>query len=263
MPAPLARHRFAPSTSTASVVEALVVVEREGDAPHVAVPRPEIEIVVRIGPAVPGGVDAYAFGARQRVRRKRVQGVRRAVSARLGLGTPQAVLGVPASAVAGEIVALEDLWGSRAVRRLYERIATARDASEAASALDRAIAEQLPITAAAPSSVTLALAAAARLRTPTGVIANVGEVAEGLGVSERHLRRVFRDAFGLAPKAFARLARFDSALRAAARRPAPETWASIAVGAGYYDQAHLIAEFRAIADATPRALLGELRASSW
>ena len=32
---------------------------------------------------------------------------------------------------------------------------------------------------------------------------------------------------------------------------------SIAATAGYYDQAHLIAEFRAIAGVTPRALLGD------
>jgi AraC-like DNA-binding protein len=69
---------------------------------------------------------------------------------------------------------------------------------------------------------------------------------------------VFRDTVGVSPKAFARLARFRRALRAA-RDNAPASWASIAASAGYYDQAHLIAEFRAIAGVTPRALLGELR----
>ena len=35
----------------------------------------------------------------------------------------------------------------------------------------------------------------------------------------------------------------------------------VAAEAGYYDQAHLIAEFHAIAHVTPREFLGELRAS--
>jgi AraC-like DNA-binding protein len=71
---------------------------------------------------------------------------------------------------------------------------------------------------------------------------------------------VFRETVGVSPKAFARLARFDRALRAA-REDGHASWASIAAAAGYYDQAHLIADFRAIAGVTPRAFLGELRAA--
>jgi AraC-like DNA-binding protein len=90
--------------------------------------------------------------------------------------------------------------------------------------------------------------------------ANVSAVAVDLGVSERHLRRVFRETVGVSPKAFAKLKRFHRALRVA-REDGRASWASIAAAAGYYDQAHLIAEVRAIAGATPRALLGELRAA--
>ena len=56
----------------------------------------------------------------------------------------------------------------------------------------------------------LALDAADRLTS-----ANVNAVAVDLGVSERHLRRVFREAVGVSPKAFAKLTRFHRALRAA------------------------------------------------
>jgi AraC-like DNA-binding protein len=79
-------------------------------------------------------------------------------------------------------------------------------------------------------------------------------------VSERHLRRLFRETIGVSPKAFAKVTRFRRAVRAA-RAENHANWAAIAAEAGYYDQAHLIGEFRAIAGVTPRALLGELRAA--
>ena len=257
MAAIVLHRRVPPSASIASFVESLVVIERDGDAPHVAIPRPEIDLLFRFGPAADGGCDAHAFGARQQVHRKTVRGVRRIVTARLRLGAPEVVLGVPSSAIAGRIVALDSLWGEAAARRTLDRLSGARDGSEAVALLDAAIAERIGSNAASHRSGALALEAADRLRDA----AHVNTVADALGISERHLRRVFRDAFGVAPKAFAKLARFDRAL-CAARSDQRADWASIAAAAGYYDQAHLISEFRAIAGATPRALLGELRASS-
>jgi AraC-like DNA-binding protein len=175
--------------------------------------------------------------------------------ARLRLDASEAVLGVPASVIAGRIVALEDLWGDAATRRLYDRLVDAGDTVDAAAMLESAIAERLALADARRARAQLALDAADRLTS-----ANVNAVAVDLGISERHLRRVFRETVGVSPKAFAKLTRFHRALRAA-REDSHASWASIAAGAGYYDQAHLIAEFRAIAGVTPRALLGELRAA--
>ena len=253
------RRRLAPSSApTASVVESLRVHEPEADSPHVLMPRAETEIVVRFGSSARRGVDAHALGPRERMRRKVVQGRQRTVSARLRLDASEAVLGVPASELAGRVVALEDLWGEAATQRVLERLAAARDAREAAAVLDAAIAERVA-AGARRTSPRLAIDAAEKLRDAS--FASVAAVADQLGVSERHLRRVFHDAFGIAPKTFAKLARFHRAL-GAARGNDRAAWATIAHDAGYYDQAHLIAEFRAIAGAPPRALLGELGAAS-
>ena len=255
------RQSYDPSgASTAAVVEALRVHEPDADTPHVLIPRAEIEIVVRFGPATRRGIDAHVLGAREHVRRKVPHGTRRSVSARLRLGASEAVLGVPASAIAGRIVALEDLWGDAAARRLLERLAATPDGLAAAKALDAAIAERVATDARPPCS-RLALEAAEKLRDNSFARATVNTIADELGVSERHLRRVFREAFGIGPKAFAKLARFQRALRAA-RADERAAWATIAADAGYYDQAHLIAEFHAIAGAPPRALLGELRVAA-
>jgi AraC-like DNA-binding protein len=166
-----------------------------------------------------------------------------------------AVLGVPASAMAARVVALEDLWGDAATRRLCARLADARDTLGAASVLESAIAERLETRDGRHGQAELALAAADRLTN-----ASVHAVASDLGVSERHLRRVFHESVGMSPKAFSKLTRFRRALRAACEG-ARVSWASIAAAGGYYDQAHLIADFRAIAGVTPSALLRELRAA--
>ena len=164
----------------------------------------------------------------------------------------EAVFGVPASAIAGRILAVDELWGDAAAGRLFDRLSTAHSAIDAAAIVESAIAERLSIADARRTHSHLALEAAERL-----VNANVNAVAVDLGVSERHLRRIFREAVGVSPKAFAKLARFHRAL-GAAREDSRAGWASIAAATGYYDQAHLIDEFRAIAGVTPRALLGEL-----
>ncbi len=250
----LHRRNIAPSPPTASAVAAFFIDEIDRDSHRVALPRPEIQIVVRFGPSARNGLDAHAFGMQQTVRRKLIRRGQRAVTASLQLGASKAVLGVPASAVAGSVLSLEDLWGRAAVQRLLDRLIGVSDTSEAVTIMEGAIAERLALVDARDAEMPLALEAAARL-----VSADVSSVAVDLGVSERHLRRLFREAVGMSPKQFARLARFRHALRAA-READRLSWAAIAATAGYYDQAHLIAEFRAIAGVTPRALLGELGA---
>lgn len=224
--------------------------EIDHDVPGVAIPRAEAHVVVRFGPSAEGGIDVYAMGVRESVHRKLLRRGHRTLMARLELSVFEPVLAVSAASLAGRTVPLAELWGARATRELVDRLAAARDARGAIATLKRAIAQRVT----APSAgARLAVAAAGRLTQ-----ARVHEVAEALGVSERHLRRVFVEHVGVSPKAFARLKRFRAAL-AAARGDQLPNWARVALEAGYYDQAHLIAEFRAIAGATPRALVEELR----
>jgi len=246
------RRRVEPGALASAAIATLFVDQQARDAPAVAIPRPEVQVVARFGPAARGGLDIHAMGVRERVHRKRLRGGQWSVTARLRLGTHEAALGAPASQLTGRIVPLDDLWGDVAARRLVNRMGEARAAVDAAAILESALAERLAVTSPDRTRLPLVVEAAARLTS-----AGVGAVAADLSVSERHLRRLFREAVGVGPKTFARLARFGRAL-AAARRSAAANWAGIASDVGYYDQAHLIADFRAIAGVTPQALLAEL-----
>jgi AraC-like DNA-binding protein len=239
-------------TSVPSIVDALFADECVMDEMRVAIPRPELHLVVRFGPSASRGLDIHVLGARQRVIRKIIRKGQWTILARLQLGTASAVLGAPPSAFNGHVVPLEDVWGAAEAQRLYDDLATVTKATDAAMILERAIAARLSPDDLQPGRSLLVCDAARKL-----LDANVSEVASDLGISDRHLRRVFLETVGMSPKTFARLMRFSRATDMA-RESSGASWASIAVAAGYYDQSHLIEDFHAFAGATPEAFRREL-----
>lgn len=85
-------------------------------------------------------------------------------------------------------------------------------------------------------------------------------VAKTVGLSGRQLTKLFRHEFGFGPKAVARLARFDHAIAligASARDGHTSAFADIAIRCGFYDQSHLVADFRQFTGTTPSQWLRE------
>jgi len=79
---------------------------------------------------------------------------------------------------------------------------------------------------------------------------------DALGLPARTLERRFRREVGLSPKRLARIVRFHAVVRTLDRGRPPD-WAALAVDAGYFDQAHLIRDFKGFAGLTPGAYLRE------
>ncbi|GAA2408186.1 helix-turn-helix transcriptional regulator [Actinomadura vinacea] len=160
------------------------------------------------------------------------------VGVRLRPGTAPPVLGVPADAMRDGRVPLRELWGADA-DRLGEALV---DAGDRAAVLAGAVRARMT---EGPDPLVPGLMA--RLEG-----ASVRAVAEGLGVSERQLRRRALAAFGYGPKTLQRILRFQRALALArAGRPL----ADVAYAAGYADQAHMANEVRGLSGATIRELL--------
>ncbi|HEX4718914.1 MAG TPA: DUF6597 domain-containing transcriptional factor [Thermoleophilaceae bacterium] len=82
---------------------------------------------------------------------------------------------------------------------------------------------------------------------------DVSAVARELAISERQLLRRFQAAVGYGPKTLARVLRFRRFLEAVDRGEAD--LASLALDAGYADQAHLTREATRLAGATPLELV--------
>lgn len=83
----------------------------------------------------------------------------------------------------------------------------------------------------------------------------VGKLANSLGLSFRQFERRFRNVVGISPKLFSRMQRFQQVFRNVGDSHA--NWVDAAVSCGYYDQAHLIRDFREFSGTTPTALLAE------
>lgn len=100
--------------------------------------------------------------------------------------------------------------------------------------------------------------AAKVLRHSRGSV-QVSQIAADYGVSERHLRRCFRDSVGLSPKTYARQLRTTQAALVAERSIAPD-WSAIAAAFAFHDQSHLINDFKSLIGITPGQLHRERRA---
>ena len=147
-----------------------------------------------------------------------------------------------ASASGDRVQAAESLLGG--VSPFAARARAAGDVDDALAVLDRYLSE-LTRHPADP----LPMAAVALIHADTE--RPIGDLAAELSVSHDALVDRFRRATGTTPKRHARVVRFHRLIDAVhASGGAPE-WAALAVTAGYYDQPHVIREFRAFSGWTP------------
>jgi AraC-like DNA-binding protein len=78
----------------------------------------------------------------------------------------------------------------------------------------------------------------------------VATVLEKIGLSERRFSRIFSEQVGLTPKLFQRVRRFQRTM-ASLPSHGEVDWAATASANGFYDQAHLINDFRSFSSVTP------------
>ena len=164
----------------------------------------------------------------------------------LNLTPPAArrLLGVPMHELVNRVVPLDALLDTGT---LLEELAEAPGWEARFARLDAELARRL---AAGPLPHPAVRAAYDRLVATHGAVP-VGVLAGELGWSRRHLAARFREEVGVAPKALARLLRFERALELLGER----SLAEIAYECGYFDQPHFNRDFRAFAGVTPGELL--------
>lgn len=156
---------------------------------------------------------------------------------------------LPAEELRNAHLSLETLWGAKAVE-LRDRLLEAETPEARFRVLERAL------LARAFRSLTRHPAVAFALKKFGDVphSRTVSDVSDRTGLSRRRFIRVFSEEVGLTPKRFCRVRRFQEALRLIEGEQRLD-WGEIALGCGYFDQAHFIRDFRAFSGLAPTAYL--------
>ncbi len=79
---------------------------------------------------------------------------------------------------------------------------------------------------------------------------SIAALARDVGISQRGLERRFKQAIGLSPKMFSRIVRFQRVLGSLGSAATPRVL-DAATDFGYYDQSHVINDFRQFAGVSP------------
>ncbi|OBI90925.1 AraC family transcriptional regulator [Mycobacterium sp. 1245805.9] len=152
-------------------------------------------------------------------------------------------LGIPLGELEDAGVGLDDIWG-RSGKELHERLVEAPSAAAGFGVLEEFLLNRARLSVRRDPGVAVAMEAIEA--DPSRQMAEVRRLA---GLSTKRMIALFRTEVGLAPKAYARVRRLQAVLQQLDGDAAGG--ADIAAGAGFFDQSHLVREFRSFTAMTP------------
>lgn len=172
-------------------------------------------------------------------------------------GGSTSFLGLPARELYNQRVGLDELWQGRAAE-LRDRLIAAATLENRFLILEQFLLMMMHL----PDRTTFlqnhrhpvvdfALREFRQMPIPS-----VSAVTNQIGCSARHFNQLFRDQVGLTPKLFCRVRRLRQVLYLLAGKEHVD-WADLAFICGYFDQAHLIHDFRSLAGCTPTEYLAQ------
>jgi AraC-like DNA-binding protein len=220
--------------------------EAPGPVSRLEGPGSHIVVIVSFGDewSIDGDrLQSFAGGLRDRQVATRHDGRSHGIHIDLAPPAAHRLFGLPLHELAERQVPLEEVLDEQC---LAERLYDAGDWDERFRLLDDILARRL--AAAGQPSREIAWAWG-RLVESAGAV-RIGDIARQLGWSRKRIVARFREEIGLTPKRAARLLRFERA-RALTESAPRADWAWIAREAGYYDQSHLINDFRSVTGRTP------------
>jgi len=139
---------------------------------------------------------------------------------------------------------LSCVWNQSRAEEWEDRLSELRDWPERIAWLNLHLIREFLPAAAVPN---VSVSAVHLMEQQKGIVA-IERICNELSITRQQLARKFDEQVGVSPKMLARIIRFRYVLDNCRLAH----WGSLACDAGYYDQAHLIADFKEFTGLTPR-----------
>jgi len=225
----------------------MITWDLRGCAPHIAetLPHPNIHVVFEKDNAVVSGIQTRKFS-------RLLEGRSQVFGIKFKPGGFRPLLRSSVSSLADSTVPAKRIFG-KAVDALTTMLASSGKESEKVSAANAFFRARLPEP---DDTIRLAGQLVARIFAEPN-IKTVNDLATSTGISKRSLQRLFNDYVGASPKWVIRRYRLHELLEKFDSRRQPN-WAQLAIDLGYFDQAHLINDFKSLVGYTPTQYQSQL-----
>jgi AraC-like DNA-binding protein len=149
------------------------------------------------------------------------------------------------SQLAGRIIELETVWGNatRQISEQLQEVVPPQQIKVLEAFLLSRLSKLVPKLSHADYALQL-------INQRAGAI-SLGQLTATLRVSRQFIAREFQEKMGISPKLYCRVTRFNAAHRFLLANP-KANWLDITYLFGYYDQSHLIKDFRQFTGLSPQ-----------
>ncbi|GAA4605701.1 AraC-like DNA-binding protein [Actinoplanes octamycinicus] len=154
-------------------------------------------------------------------------------------------LPMPAAELCDRPATVEQIWGRPAAAALRHRLTSADAPDDMLTVLQEELVRRLRVIDGLDLVRELSSAVAA-----SGGTVPISDIGVAARASSTYLAKRFKAVVGVTPKRLARSYRFSFTVLAL-DVTAPIDWRDVAAGAGYFDQAHFVREFREFTGLTP------------
>ncbi|OBX26620.1 AraC-like DNA-binding protein [Gelidibacter algens] len=157
------------------------------------------------------------------------------------------IFGLPPNSFTNHIIAAEDIF-NKTISYLFEQLCTAKNLSERGLLTDTFLLGWLRKQKSSnhTDAISFIIDLVLKRTEPTNVVQLANYANMGLRNFERH----FLEEVGMPPKLFCSVTRFNHAFEIKLKYPQKD-WTSIAHECGYFDQMHLVKDFKRFSGNSP------------